>query len=280
MANNPFRHVRSGEPLVIPATTYNAMVDAAQVVRNRRLNLAPHGAGFESLFVHIVNTTGKSLERFNVVGLDGPLETQDLDVFLERIIFRGVVPNKDHKGKFAIIQEDAEPDMCVRACVYGTTIAKIQVDSDGDGQKQVKFCDITENETGYLASGGSGAEVLWSDESTNPCWAIIRIGSGSSTLFPIVMEKSGGEAGDHKKQCSFEYDIFDFPKMNGDKPIETAFDLNGENSKFKRPALGKFKEADFGIALWDDDKLNVVWCNEVVEIKSCSSENDDEKEET
>ncbi len=75
---NSFSHVRSGEPLVIPATTYNAMVDAAQLVRNRRLNLAPHGAGFESLFMHVVNMTGKTLERFDVVGLDGPLITDNV----------------------------------------------------------------------------------------------------------------------------------------------------------------------------------------------------------
>ncbi len=212
MGANPFRHVRSGEPLVIQATTYNAMVDAAQIVRNRRLNLAPHGAGFESLFVHVVNTTGKELQRFDVVGLDGPLITDDLDAFCERIVFKGVAPKKEHKGKFAVLQEDASRDQCVRACVYGTTVAKVQVktdDSDGDEPPKIRFCDIKENETGYLVSDGGGAEVLWSDDSTNNRWAIVRIGSGRSTLFPVTLSQTGGEQGDHEKAASWTYSVTD-----------------------------------------------------------------------
>lgn len=278
MADNPFRHVRSGEPLVIPATTYNAMVDATQIVRNRRINLAPHGTGFDSLFVHVVNTTGKTLRRFDVLGLDGPLATSEIDTFCERIVFNGVVPQKEHKGKFVVLQEDAEPDICVRACAYGVSIAKIKVEPEDGERKRIKFCDITENETGYLKSGGNGAEVLWSDDSAEDRWAIIRIGSGSSSLFPVVMEKVGGEPGDHENQCDFKYDIYDFPKNGGDNPIEKTFDLNGENSRFKRPELGKFKEADFGIALWDGDKLNIVWCNEVMAVKSCSNSDESEEE--
>ena len=80
MARNEFQHVRTGEPLQIPAATYNAMLDAAQANRNRRLHLAPHGAGFDSLFVYVVNTTGSTLERFSVLGLDGPSETSPVKV--------------------------------------------------------------------------------------------------------------------------------------------------------------------------------------------------------
>ena len=113
MATNPFKHVRSGEPLVIHASAYNAMLDAGQAVRNRRLNLGKQGSGFDSLFVHIVNSTGNPLERFSVVGLDGPLVTNNEDAFCERMVFNGVVPTEEHKGKFAVLQEDAEPDQCV-----------------------------------------------------------------------------------------------------------------------------------------------------------------------
>jgi len=180
MARNEFQHVRSGEPLQIPAATYNAMVDAAQAHRNRRINLAPHGAGFDSLFVYVVNTTGQLLQRFSVVGLDGPSETQNLDVFCSRIVFKGVKPQKKHKGKFAVLQQDAANNMVVRACVYGATIAKVKTDS---GSSEPKFCDIKESETGYLVSGGSGAEVLWSDSSSQERWSIIRIGSGGFTIY-------------------------------------------------------------------------------------------------
>jgi len=172
MARNEFQHVRSGEPLQIPAATYNAMLDAAQANRNRRLHLAPHGAGFDSLFVYVVNTTGSTLERFSVLGLDGPSETpsqQNLHHFCNRIIFKGVKPAKKHRGKFAVLQQDAANNMVVRACIHGVTIAKVK------GGSEAKYCDVKENETGWLESGGNGAEVLWSG---NGDWAIIRIGSG------------------------------------------------------------------------------------------------------
>jgi hypothetical protein len=66
MSKNDFQHVRSGEPLVIPAGAYNAMLDAAQAHRNRRMTLAPHGNGYDSLFIHVVNETGKTLQRTDI----------------------------------------------------------------------------------------------------------------------------------------------------------------------------------------------------------------------
>ena len=174
MDNNPFQHVRSGEPLQIPAVAYNAMLDAAQAHRNRRINHAPHGSGFGSLFVHVVNKSGTFLRKFDVVGLDGAAETRNLNEFKNRITFRGVVPQKRHKGKFAVLQEDASPNMVVRACVYGVTQAKISVESSDD---EPTFCDITEGVTDHLVSG-NGAEVLWSDTTTKDRWSLIRIGGG------------------------------------------------------------------------------------------------------
>jgi hypothetical protein len=152
MSKNEFQHVRSGEPLNIPAAAYNAMLDAAQAHRNRRMTLEPHGSGFDSLFIHVVNETGKPLQRFNVLGLDTPLETQDENVFCNKIIFKGVEPQKKHKGKFAVLQQDAAPNQVVRACIFGTTIAKIQSDSSSSSSStsEIKFCDIKENETTYL----------------------------------------------------------------------------------------------------------------------------------
>jgi hypothetical protein len=87
MGQNEFQHVRRGEPIVIPATAYNAMLEAAQAHRNRKMTLAPHGSGFDSLFIHVVNETGESLQRFDVLGLDEPLETENIDIFCNRIVF-------------------------------------------------------------------------------------------------------------------------------------------------------------------------------------------------
>ncbi len=181
MAQNEFQHVRSGERIVIPAQTYNAMLDVAQAHRNRRLNLSPGGPSFDSLFVHVENATGKFLERFDVVGLDGPSETQNLDVFCNQIAFKGIVPKKEHAQRFAVIQQDAAPGMMVRACISGVTIAKINVYKAPKDLVGLS-CSAVHETTSNLELGGGGASVLWIDSGTGGKWAIIHLGANTLTI--------------------------------------------------------------------------------------------------
>ena len=172
---NDFQYVRSGEPIVIPAATYNAMLDAAQAHRNRGMNLSPHGPSFDSLYIHVENATGKLLERFDVVGLDGPSETQNLDAFCNKIAFKGIVPQKRHAQRFAVLQQDASPGMMVRACISGVTIAKIRVERAPKDMGGLS-CSAEPGMTDSLVLG-SGASILWMDAGIGVKWSIIRIGS-------------------------------------------------------------------------------------------------------
>ncbi|MCL2120389.1 MAG: hypothetical protein FWH27_18400 [Planctomycetaceae bacterium] len=262
--NNPFQHVRSGEPLQIPAVAYNAMLDAAQAHRNRRINHAPHGSGFGSLFVHVVNKSGTFLRKFDVVGLDGAAETRNLNEFKNRIVFRGVVPQKRHKGKFAILQEDASPNMVVRACVYGVTQAKVRVESSDD---EPTFCDIAEGVTDHLVSG-SGAEVLWSDMTSSYRWSLIRIGGGGrSSLFPVKLNKTGGEQGDDKSVASWTYKVTD---ALTDEVLGENVNPTASPHQWRRPGIGALREASFGYAHRDkDDKLVLGWINETLQLEKC-----------
>jgi hypothetical protein len=219
------------------------------------------------LFIHVVNETGKTLQRFDVLGLDSPLETQNVDIFCNRIVFKGVVPQKKHNGKFAVIQQDAAPNMVVRACIYGATIAKIKISSDSNNENsELKYCDIKEGETGYLTSGGQ-TEVLWSDTSTQNRWAIIRIGSGRSTLFPVKLEKTGGEQGDDKKVASWTYKVTD---ALTDEKLEEDVDPTASPHQWKRPGIGAFSAATFGYAHYDNDnKVVLGWINETPELAAC-----------
>jgi hypothetical protein len=277
MSKNEFQHVRSGEPLVISAGAYNAMLDAAQSHRNRKMTLAPHGNGFDSLFIHVVNETGQSLQRFDVVGLKEPLETQNVDVFCNHIIFKGVTPEKKHKGKFAVLQQDAAPNMVVRACIHGATIAKIKVSSDSEnGNSKLKYCDIEEGQTSYLVSGGQ-TEVLWSDTSTQNRWAIIRIGSGRSTLFPVTLEKTGGENGDDENATSWTYKVTD---ALSDEKLEENVDPTTSPHQWKRPNIGALTAATFGYAHYDNDnKIVLGWINEIPELAVCFEEEEEDEDE-
>jgi hypothetical protein len=247
------------------------MLDAAQAHRNRRLTLEPHGSGFGSLFMHVVNETGKPLQRFNVLGLDAPLETEDENVLCSRIVFKGVVPQKQHRGKFAVLQQDAEPNQIVRACIFGATLAKIQSDNSSSSSSAsssnsgIRFCDVKEDETEYLTSGGNGAEVLWHDSTTQ--WAIIRIGSGRSAVFPVTLEKTGGEAGNADKSCSWIYKVRD---ALTDEELETGVKPASSPHQWKRPALGAMTAATFGYAHYDNDhQLVIGWMNETLETEKC-----------
>ncbi|GHT46388.1 hypothetical protein FACS189454_07460 [Planctomycetales bacterium] len=173
---NIFQHVRSGEPLVIPAGAYNAMLDAAQGQLNRRINLNPHGSGFDSLYIHVVNDTGQFLPRFSVIGLDEPLNTADENAFYQPVVFKGVVPQDRHQNKFAVIQQDAVPDMTVRACLNGITAVKILSPVSADEK-----CGIV---PGHPEGVGAGdvAQVLWTDSQR---WAVIRLGGGGTGAAPI-----------------------------------------------------------------------------------------------
>ena len=197
MPHNPFQHVRPGEPFRLVASTYNLLLDTALAGHFRRVPLEMPGHGLESLHVHVENRTGQALPKFSVVALDGPAIEPDEeyeDEFCSRIILRGVVPGTKDAGKFAITQQDAEPDQIVRACLIGVTIARIRTDKE-----KVESCDCRSGDTESLAATGS-AQVLWiadvpeenedeeeatpdkEEEKTEPLrWAIIRIGTGGSS---------------------------------------------------------------------------------------------------
>jgi hypothetical protein len=51
-------------------------------------------------------------------------------------------------------------------------------------------------------------------------WAIIRIGSGRSTLFPVKLEKTSGENEDAEKAVSWTYKVID--ALTGEKLDENV----------------------------------------------------------
>ncbi len=307
--SDPFRKVKTGDPLSIPATTYNAMLDAA--IANMRMQNRPSAIrGDHGVHVMVRNETGYDLEQFEVLGIDGPVfhPREQPDAFQQTPVLRGVVPEKKHKGKFVVLQEAASMGAVVRACLSGLTVARVYVEEAQNNDQQLysidnipvfntsslatqddslkakrikspvtgpspKACDIEEGYTYDLTGTSSGgASILWIEEGVGQKWALIRIGHGdTSTLFPVTLKQSDGESGDHESQCSFSYDVYEFPDTGGAAIAENV-DPNDDNF-YRRPGLGKMKVANFGIAFHDENnELKLAWCNEVMEIKSCSAE--------
>ena len=74
------RKVLPGEPLAIPASTWNACIDAAQDYKNRTVNIGRDASAASmpsTTVITIKNKTGDDLKRFDVVGIVKPLFKKD-----------------------------------------------------------------------------------------------------------------------------------------------------------------------------------------------------------
>jgi hypothetical protein len=119
--------------------------------------------------------------------------------------------------------------------------------------------------------------VLWSDSSTQNRWAIIRIGSGRSTLFPVKLEKTGGENGDDEKATSWTYKVTD---ALTDEKLEDDIDPTSSPHQWKRPNIGAMTAATFGYAHYDNDnKIVLGWINERPELAVCFEEEGEDEDE-
>jgi hypothetical protein len=81
-------------------------------------------------------------------------------------------------SKWAVLQEPIGKDQIGEAVIEGITVAKVYVKNE-----RHRFCEIKHDETTYLASGQSGADILWKESGyAGVKWAIIRIGTST----PII----------------------------------------------------------------------------------------------
>ena len=282
--SDPFRKVKSGDPLVIPATAYNAMLDAA--IANMRSQSKPSQVrGEQGLHVLVRNETGNALEQFEILGIEGPVfhPRNQSNAFQQTPVLRGVVPKEKHKGKFVVLQEPVAQGSVARACISGLTVARVYVEEpeDGKGYTAPKTCDIEKEESYCLKSTASGgASILWIEDGTGLKWALIRVGHGdTSTLFPVVLEKSDGEEGDEKTATTWSYDVSH--ALTGESFAKDV-DPTESPHQWKRPSIGKMTEATFGYAHFNaKDELVIGWINEMFVLSSCvEEEEEDETEDT
>jgi hypothetical protein len=176
MSGEALKKVRTGDPLRIPARAYNAFVDAAVDLRHRQQaqEREAHRLRRDTDVVLVRNSTESILDRFEVLGLGGPIFTPDNALEVERIAFNGVVPQESHEGRFAILLETAAPGAIVRAALGGVVPVMLEV-QDPDHA----FADVLPGSTDRLRSEESGgAQILWKAGSGTPRWAIVRLPAG------------------------------------------------------------------------------------------------------
>ena len=187
------KKVQSGDPLKIPAATFNTFIDAARDFRSRQQGRAQNAQpGFrQSGIVLVKNASGSDRGRFNVLGIDSPIftPTDNEEEFKNRVALSCITPvEADHTGRFVILLEPIANNEIGLGCVHGVCPVKIDV-TDEDQQ----YADISNGETGKLKSSSTGAaQILWVEPGTGEKWAIVRLAAPEAG--PALVKITGSTA--------------------------------------------------------------------------------------
>jgi len=185
--SDPLKKVKPGDPLAIPAATFNTFVDAAQdyLRRQRDQSRQSKPAGGQAGMVLIRNDSGADCPRFGVLGIDDVVidPADDEDAFAGRVVLAGVTPDvDDHTGRFVVTAEPIAAGEIGRAYADGVFPANVNVFDTTH-----KYADVADGQIGYLASGTSGAiRILWAQSGTGERLAVVRMDgpAGEAAVVP------------------------------------------------------------------------------------------------
>lgn len=274
--SDALKKVQSGQPLVIPASAYNAFVDAAVDFRQRTAHLG-QGAQPSSQQASIVlvrNDSGSNQNRLAVLGIDTPIidPATNLNEFKKRVALSCVTPTADtHEGKFVVLAEPIASGKIGRA--YAAGVCPVQLLVIDEDAAEYEYADIFDGVAGGLFASPSGsASILWKEEGTGVKWAVIRFGNHQPMrVFPVDLTQVGGSQGDEANPATWTYDVLD---VATGETLESAVDPVASPHKWQRPAVGQMIAATFGYAHYmpnDSYGYDLVlgWINEMVDQESC-----------
>lgn len=193
------KKVRTGDPLAIPAATFNTFIDAAQDYQDRQ-----HDSKQNPLRNHrqnnIVSVRNDSLgdrNRFEVLGIYGVVisPTDNLDEFSNRVVLKGIRPQippvggslSDSYGRFVILLEPVKAGEIGRAVIDGICNIRVQMTYETDD-----YADVVPGVTTHLRSGYAGsAYLLWVEPENervpaNTAWAVARLGVTNNELRHVI----------------------------------------------------------------------------------------------
>ena len=242
------KKVRRGDPLRIPAATFNAFVDAAADFRKRQQGVSREAIPGvrQATIIPIRNGTGDDLDRFDVVGIATPIidPADNGDEFKSRAMAVGVKPQvPTHRGRFAVMLEPVKDGAVAMGCVSGVIPCRINVDEESHQR-----ADVEHEELKLLTGHHGSAEILWKEPGKGLKWAVLKIGLAVplAVTFDVVLKQVEGYAGINCQQdCSYKYDLFDLhtaEKLNEDKDPQTPIR--------PRPAQTQMTAATRGTAYW------------------------------
>lgn len=264
------KKVKPGDSLAIPAATFNTFVDAARdfLSRQHQQNQSgTPGRQYRPGVILVRNDSGADRERFDVLGIDGPVfdPASDEDAFKNYPAITGVTPAEDdHQGKFVILLEPIVAGKLARAVAAGVVPARVDVP---DEDYPYRLAEITDGSAANLTAVKIGsAAILWREGGTGVQWALVRLGNlPEPTLFPVDLAQYGGD----QNPATWTYDVTD--PVSGET-LASAVDPVAAPHKWQRPSVGFMIPATFGYAHWDTDgELVLGWINEVADQEACET---------
>ncbi len=189
------RKVTSGEPLQIPASTYNLLMDMARDYLASKPTVGRRFYPESQTTVSIKNNTETDLNRFAILGIDNTIitPTANLNEFKSRQTLVGSLPSSTThaSGKFAILAEMIVAGKIGQAYVSGTCQVQINITDESHA-----FADVKDDDATQLQSAASGpCSILWKESGTGTKWAIVRFGAsggGTVQLCEIMHEPDDG----------------------------------------------------------------------------------------
>lgn len=192
--------VKPGDPLAIPAATFNTFVDSArdylQRHHDQRGQATPTAR--HNCIIHVRNDSGADRERYEVLGIGSPIfdPASNEEAFKDAPAVSGVTPAKaDHAGKFVVHLEPVAAGELALAVAAGAMPACVDVP---DEDFPYRMAEVTVASTANLTAVKRGsAAILWREGGTGVQWALVRLGIlPEPAVFPVELAQYGGEQGD------------------------------------------------------------------------------------
>ena len=185
--------VRSGEQLVIKASTWNAFIDAANFTKEQRQNQFGKGlrSGVGAGVVLIKNAEPELRDRFTALVLNDiavPPSANENEFVSCPPVFIGQKMTDEREGRpYAILLEPVAAGAIGRAMVFGIVPAKVSI-QDADNQYAVP---TPNSSAGALQSDSTGvARIVWKAGGTGAQWCLLQLGGAG-----------GGSGGDKAYMC-------------------------------------------------------------------------------
>lgn len=182
MTPGNLKHVHPGDPLRIPASDWNAMVDATRAHYARHLGrtepaVASSNTGGVSNVIFVRNDTGEDQPRGAVLGVTEPIITPSdhLEEFLRQpALIAGLPQWPDHFDRFVVLGEPLPSGAggVGRGYAWGLRPVQINVIKESDDTAYVLHEITTHLQSGYAPST---VPIVWKQPGTGLVWGLVNL---------------------------------------------------------------------------------------------------------